>query len=276
MAYDNFKPTILAANILTEKQKLTTFATECNTSYRGEAKLGRTVQINDIGRPKIGKYIPGTAIDDPEVVAGNNVLLKIDQADYFNYMLDDVDEAQAQGDIMKALAIGSARALAEAEDYFIAKECATKGTVKVEGGTIGTAKAMKIAIDNAFETLWSNSVTHKDDVTMFLPPWAYNLFKDQLVELKTDNDGLLAKGVLGTYNNAKIKLTNNLYVDGGMDHIIIKTKESFGYVSGLDKVEPYRPEKHFADAVRGIHTYGGVIVRPKELVVLTAKKGTNA
>lgn len=273
MAYDNFKPIILAANILQEKQKLTTFATECNTSYKGEAKLGRTVQINDIGRPTIGKYVPGTPIADPEVVAGNNVLLKIDQADYFNYMLDDVDEAQAQGDIMRALAIGSARALAEMEDSYIAKMCATEGTIKVAGGAISTAKAMKTAIDNAFETLWGNSVTHKDDVTMFLPPWAYTLFKDQLVELKTDNDGLIAKGVLGTYNNAKIKLSNNLYNDGTNDNIIIKTKESFAYVSGLDKVEPYRPEKHFADAVRGIHTYGGKLVRPKELVVLTAHKG---
>ena len=275
MAYDNFKPTILAANILVEKQKLTTFATTCNTSYKGEAKLGRTVQINDIGRPTITKYVPGTPLPDPEVVAGNNVLLKIDQAESFNYMLDDIDKAQAEGDIMKALAVGSARALADSEDYYIAKQCATEVAegMTVTGGAISTAKAMKTAIDNAFELLWNNSVTHKDDVTMFLPPWAYTLFKDQLVELKTGNDELIAKGVLGLYNNAKIKLTNNLYNDETNDHIIIKTKESFAYVSGLDKVEAYRPEKHFADAVRGLHTYGGKLVRPKELVVLTAHKG---
>lgn len=275
MAYDTFKPVILAANILQEKQKLTTFAPECNTSYKGEAKLGRTVQINDIGRPTIGKYVPGTAIADPEVVAGDNVLLKIDQADYFNYMLDDVDEAQAQGDIMGALAIGSARALAEVEDSYIAQMCATEAIAdnKIAGGAISTAKAMKTAIDNAFELLWGNSVIQKDDVTMFLPPWAYNLFKDQLVELKTDNDKLIAKGILGTYNNAKIKLSNNLYNDGTDDNIIIKTKESFAYVSGIDKVEAFRPEKHFADAVRGLHTYGGKLVRPKELVVITAHKG---
>lgn len=273
MAYDNFKPTILAANILVEKQKLTTFATECNTSYKGEAKLGHTVQINDIGRPTITKYVPGTELGAPQVVAGSNVMLKIDQADSFNYMLDDVDAAMAKGDILKALSVGSARALADAEDFYIAKQCATEATTKIAASAVTTAKAMKTAIDNAFEALWGNSVSHKDDVTMFLPPWAYTLFKDQLVELKTANDDLVAKGVLGTYNNAKIKLTNNLYNDETDDHIIIKTREAFAYVSGLDKLEAYRPEKHFADAVRGLHTYGGKLIRPKELVVITAHKG---
>lgn len=274
MAYDNFKPVILAANILQDKQKLVTFATTCNTSYRGEAKLGRTVQINDIGRPTITPYVAGTPLGEPEVVAGDKVLLKIDQADSFNYMLNDIDDAQSAGDILKALSIGSARALAESEDNFIAKMCATEaGSTKLEKSAITTSKAMKTAIDEGFEALWGNSVSHKDDVTMFLPPWAYTLFKDQLVELKTDNDELIAQGVLGTYNHAKIKLSNNLYNDGTDDYIIIKTHEAFAYVSGLDKVETYRPEKHFADAVRGLHTYGGKLVRPKELVVISAHKG---
>ena len=274
MAYANFKPTIWSATILQEKQKLTTFSPDCNYQFKGDAKLGYTVSIQDIQRPTIGKYVPGTPIAEPEVVDGDSMLLKIDQADYFNYMIDDVDEAQAKGNIMGSLAVGSSRALAELEDNYIAKMCATEALegMKVAGGQIGTAKAAKTAVDGAFELLWDNSVTTKDNVTIYITPWFYTLFKDQLVELKTNNDELIKTGVLGMYNNAKIKMSNNLYNDGTNDCIIVKTDKAFAFCDGINKTEAYRPEKYFSDAVRGLHTYGGKLVRPKELVVITAHK----
>jgi len=274
MAYENFKPTIWAATILQEKKKLTTFAPDCNYQFKGDAKLGYTVSIQDINRPTVGKYVPGVPIGDPETVAGESMLLKVDQADYFNYMIDDVDEAQAKGNIMDALAIGSSRELAEIEDSFFAKSSATEATQKITAGALADeAEALK-AIDEAFVMLWDNSVTTKDDVTLYLPPWLYSLVKAKLIELKTNNDSLIAKGVLGMYNNAKIKMSNNLYNDGTSDNIILKTDKAYAFVDAINKTEAYRPEKFFSDAVRGLHTYGGKLVRPKELVVITASKPT--
>ena len=84
---------------------------------------------------------------------------------------------------------------------------------------ITTSTAAKKAIDNAFEYLWNNGVTTKDKVTIYLAPWFYTLFQDKLVELKTDNDNLLAKGVLGLYNSANVKMSNQLHNDGTDDHI---------------------------------------------------------
>ena len=40
----------------------------------------------------------------------------------------------------------------------------------------------------------------------------------------------------------------------------------------IDKVEAYRPETLFSDAVKGLSVYGVKVVRPKELYVIKAHK----
>ena len=42
--------------------------------------------------------------------------------------------------------------------------------------------------------------------------------------------------------------------------------------SAIDKVEAYRPQNLFSDAVKGLNLYGAKVIRPKELYVLKAHK----
>ena len=39
------------------------------------------------------------------------------------------------------------------------------------------------------------------------------------------------------------------------------------YAEQINKVEAFRPEKRFADALKGLHLYGGKVVRPEALVI---------
>ena len=43
------------------------------------------------------------------------------------------------------------------------------------------------------------------------------------------------------------------------------------YAEQISSIEPYRMEKRFADAVKGLHVYGAKVTRPKAIAVLTAK-----
>lgn len=43
------------------------------------------------------------------------------------------------------------------------------------------------------------------------------------------------------------------------------------YAEQIAKVEAFRPEKRFADALKGLHLYGGKVVRPSGLVVANVK-----
>lgn len=82
-----------------------------------------------------------------------------------------------------------------------------------------------------------------------------------------------AKGLIGLYNNAKVKITNNVYNDKTDDHIIIKSSKAYAFAEGINGVEAYRPEKLFSDAVKGLNTFGGKMVRPKESYTIKAHKG---
>lgn len=274
MSYANFKETIWSKYIQHEKEKLLTFKPDCDFKFEGEAKQGKQVKILGVGRPTIKKYVPGTPIDNVEEPEDNAIYLNIDQYDYFNYGVDNIDKAQSKEGLMEALAEETTRGLAEAEDAYLAKVAATGA----EAGGISDSTAIttgtnaKKAIDNAFEYLWNKGVTTKDKVTIYLTPWFYLLFQDKLVELKTQNDGLLAKGVLGLYNSANVKMSNQLYNDGTDDHIIVKTSKAIACCNGIDKLEPYSPEKSFMDAIKGLNTYGAKVVRPKELYVIKAHK----
>lgn len=269
MSYANFKPIIWSAHIQHELKKYTLFKEDCDYKYEGEAGKGKTVKILGVGRPTIGDYT-GQEIGAPETVPDSSVYLLIDQAKFFNFQVDDVDKAQSKEGLMPALMEEAARGLAENEDSYIAEALGKNAGKKSASAAITTEEAAAKAIDDAFVWLWKNGVSNKDKVTIYLSPEFYNLFKNRLVALKTNNDDLIAKGVVGMYNSAKVKMTNNVYNDGTDDYIIVKTSKAYAFCNGIDETEAYRPEKLFSDAVKGLDTYGGKMVRPKECYCIKA------
>ena len=104
MSYANFKETIWSKHIQHEKEKLLTFKPDCDYIFEGEAKQGKQVRILGVGRPTIKKYTPGVEIDGIETPADNSIFLNIDQYDYFNYGVDNIDKAQSKEGLMEALA----------------------------------------------------------------------------------------------------------------------------------------------------------------------------
>lgn len=265
MAYEHFKATVWAKHIETQLPKYTVFKNGCNFQFEGEAGEGKTVKIVGIARPTIKKYVAGTEIESAETVQDNSVLLKIDQADYFNFVVDDLDQAQATAKMMPALTEEATIALAEAEDSFIAKELATNAGTKLASAQVTTAAEAKAIVDSALVSLWKAGA-RKQSIGIYLTPEFYDLFLTHIEALKTDNGTVLANGELGKYRGAKVFMTNNAYNDGTDDHIIVKTDKAYAYCNGIDKLVPYSPEKAFGDALKGLNTYGGKMVRPAECV----------
>lgn len=271
MSYANFKPTIWSKHIQHELEKILTFKEDCDYKYQGEVGKGKKVKILGVGRPTIGDYT-GQKIGAPETVPDSSVYLEITEAKFFNFAVDDVDEAQATEGLMSALMEESTRAMKEVMDSFCAKEIALNSGKKSTSLAIASKEDAKKAVDAGFEYLWNNGVKMSDKVTIYLSPWFYILFKDYLIDVKTDNDSLVAKGLIGIYNNAKVKITNNIYNDKTDDHIIIKSSKAYAFAEGINGVEAYRPEELFSDAVKGLNTFGGKMVRPKESYTIKAHK----
>lgn len=268
MAYEHFKPTIWSKYIQHELKKFTVFEKDCNYQFKGEVGKGKTVKILGVSRPEINDY-DGTTINAPTAVPDSSQLLTIDKAKYFNFMVDDVDEAQSQDGLMEALMEESTRAMAECRDSYIAEVAATQASEDmITTATVKDAKSAKQAIDAAIQKLWENGVSQKDDVTIYLNPAVYLLFQEYITETKTDNDKAIASGILGNYSGAKVKMSNNFYNDGTNTYLFVKTSKALAFCGGIDSVEAYRPEGLFSDAVKGLNTFGGKVIRPKELCVI--------
>ena len=274
MAYTNFKATVWSKHIELELAKMMVFRDIVNTRHSGEVGLGKSVKIVGLSNPKIKDYVPGTQIDAPEIPSDKSTTLNIDQYKYFNVVVDDVDQAQAETDIMKGLLEGGANGLAKAADSYIASLVkGAKPSNVIATTEVATPVKAKELIDKAFEKLWDEGVdTTGGNVFICVPSWLYMMFKSSLTETLTDNVEMMQKGVIGMYNGAYVKLSNNLFNDGTDDHIAVMTRDSIAFADGIEKTEAYRPDGNFADAVKSLYTYGAVVARPEQIVCIKAHK----
>jgi hypothetical protein len=49
---------------------------------------------------------------------------------------------------------------------------------------------------------------------------------------------------------------------------LMRTTRAIAFAEQLSEIEAYRPEKRFADAVKGLHLYGAKVVYPEEMVTI--------
>ncbi|NLB80944.1 MAG: hypothetical protein GX800_04895 [Clostridiaceae bacterium] len=271
MAYANFKATVWSKYIQHELETKAILSDWCNKKFEGEAKHNEMVKILGVGKPTIGNYV-GTTIGSPETLEDSSTFLKIDQAKYFNFMVDDVDRAQSQPGLMEALMKETTRAMALERDKHIATMALEAGTTSSGVTQVDSATDAKQAIDAGILALRELDVDSSMEVVIEIPWFVYNYFRDQLVTDKTDNDELVKKGIIAMYDGCYVRPTNNLYVSGTDYYAMVRTKDAIAFASGIDKVEAYRPETLFSDAIKGLNTFGAKVVRPKELYAMRVKK----
>jgi len=81
-------------------------------------------------------------------------------------------------------------------------------------------------------------------------------------------DGSVATASVNSTASATV---SDVALSGGGQYAIAGTSAATSYAEQINKVEAFRPQKRFADALKGLHLYGGKVVRPEALVVATVK-----
>ena len=61
-------------------------------------------------------------------------------------------------------------------------------------------------------------------------------------------------------------------MDGNAHKCIARTGRAIAFAEQLSEINAYRPEKRFADAVKGLHLYGAKVVYPNEMVTIAVTK----
>jgi hypothetical protein len=83
----------------------------------------------------------------------------------------------------------------------------------------------------------------------------------------------LANAVIGEAAGFTVIKSNNVPNTSATKYRIIAGHNmAWTMAMQLAKIEAYRPEKRFADAVKGLQLYGATVVRPQALAVLCANK----
>ena len=278
MAYTKFIPEVWAESINRELEKAQVFIEDCNRQYEGNvSKAGDTVHILGIGKPTIKTLDRANAsgeIDGPEEVEDNSLPLVINHISYFNYMVGDIDKKQAVGGLMDALSQESAYGLADEMDKFVANMATDTDVTKLtDDAQMVTKDNVLEILDDAIMKLQENNVNIASGVTVTVSPRFYKLFKQAYIGKDTDNSEKLKNGRVAMYGSVAVKLSNNVAKteSGAVDNIMIRTKKAIAFVNPLTHTEAYRPEKGFADAVKGYVLFDGKVVRPKEIININVK-----
>lgn len=279
MSVTNFIPQIWSARLLEHLDKTHVYANLFNRDYEGEIKnFGDTVKINQIGNVTIKDYEKGKDIDVPEELSGEQQLLTIDQAKYFNFGLDDINAAQVNPKLMDKAMQRAAYGLNDTTDQYLANLLAAASTGNIGDDTTPIVPTEADAYDYLVEL--ATLLTEQNVPTIgrwaVIPAWYHGLLlKDKrFVGNGTDfNTAILQGGAVGKAAGFTIHLSNNVPNTSGTKYkISAGTNEAASFAEQIIKTEAYRPESRFSDAVKGLHVYGAKVLQPKCLVTLTANR----
>lgn len=283
MALENFIPEIWSANLLANLNKTHVYGQDgvVNRDYEGEITgAGDTVRINSIGRVTVSNYVKNTDMAAPETLTDAQLTLLIDQLKSFNFQIDDVDKAQQNPKVMAEAMREAAYALRDVNDTFLASFHTGADAANLIGND--TTPITGLTPAQAYEQLVDLGVKlDEQDVpsegrTVIVPPWYVGLIEkdDRFVKAGTPaSDAVLRNGFTGSAAGFEVLKSNNVPNTAGTKYKIqASARIARSYAEQIVSVEAYRPERRFADAVKGLHVYGGKLVRPKALAVLTANK----
>lgn len=288
MAINNFIPAVWSAQLLTALNKSLVYANLCNRDYEGEIReYGDQVKINSLGRVTVGSYTKNTDIAAAETLTDAQRILVIDQSKYFNFQIDDVDKAQQKPKVMQAAMAEAAYGLADVADQYIAglyTEISGTNTIGSDASPISIAVAAGQSTAAAYEKLVDLAVkldeanVSRASRWVVLPPWYHGiLLKDSRFisagTLKTDE--VLANGFVGRAAGFDIYTSNNVpNTNNALYKVIAGYSGAWSYAEQIAEVEAYRPERRFADAVKGLHLYGAKVTRPLGLALMICSKAS--
>lgn len=282
MSINNFNAEIWSTNILATLEKAHVFAGVANRDYEGDiSQAGDTVRINMIGDITIGTYTKNTDISNPEELTDAQSVLVIDQQKYFNFQIDDIDKRQQKPKLMTEATRKAGYGLRDTVDTFFAAMHSQAGMARNTSGSPVDLVSTNIEDELVAiqETMNDNSVPQEGRF-LIIPPWILSKLILAGLTTKTVNDGLWANGLVDRVMGFDVIVSVNVSKNSSSWDITRSIAgvrgQSFTYAEQILETEAYRPEKRFADALKGLHVYGGKCIRPDMTLVWYADKTAEA
>lgn len=276
MAVSNFIQTIWSKKIQDDLELKCKLVDNCLRDYEGDVKHAQSVKILGVGEPTIGTYNSGTDITIEEM-SDKGQTLTIDQANYFAFYVDDVNQAQSVPGLAERYQEKAVHGLAVKRDAYIAgliKGVTTAGHVTT--ATTNGREDVKAAIDNAIVALRERNFDEEGVIE--ITPAVYNVFKNELITLSTNNPEYIKKGIVGKYDDFDVVMSNGLAKDTSgttkYAYCDVRGKKAIAFAGQINEVEALRAEKRFKDIIRGLDTFGAKVIDENRIQVVKVPLAT--
>ena len=264
MAVTNFIQSIWSKKIQDDLELKCKLVENCLRDYEGDCKHAQSVKILGVGEPTIGAY-DGSKDITIEEMSDRGQMLTIDQAHYFAFYVDDVNQAQSVPGLKEKYQEKAVHGLAVARDTYVANLIKAVAS-NVTTATNLTQEAVKDAIDKAIVALRERNFDEEGVIE--ITPAVYNVFKNCLITLSTDNPEYIKKGIVGVYDDFKVIMSNNMAKDATHAYCDVRGKKAIAFAGQINEVEALRAEKRFKDIIRGLDTFGSKVIDEARIQVV--------
>lgn len=280
MTLTHFIPELWSASILENFRRDTVLVGMANREYEKAFTAGSKIHIPGIVDVKVKDYktgavtasggtkVPRTTV--PDAVESTGIEITIDQEKSFDFLVDDIDAAQANQSL-DAYTKSAAAALVEDAETFLTAMLISKGTAVTGIANPTDWASAYAAILKLRGKLSAEKVPAMDRVLLINAAFEEFLLSDgsKLTSFDKSNmtDGL-REATIGRLLGFDV--VTSPWLDNTKPMVVAFHKPSVAYVSQVEKTESMRAEQTFADRVRGLHVYGGAVLRPKAIQVFKA------
>ena len=278
MAITNFIPTVWSETLYRELEKEYIGVKNCSREFEGDIKnMGDTVRILGVNPISVFNYTKNTDIETLTEVSDNSRTLTIDKAKAFNFIIDDIALAQAAPNLMQEAMRVAASALSnEADKYIYSLYTGITSSNTIQEAGLKSSDMLDFLLA-AQEKMLERNVPGNEEIILEVSPAVASRILKAKILTGTSNEQSLDKGCIGTFLGFKIYVSTNVQrsTENGTTYFqcFARTKRAIAFAEQINEVEAYRPEKRFADAVKGLHLYGAKIVYPSELLLLSINLG---
>ena len=272
-------PTFWSSVLLEDLRKELVFGSLTNSQYIGQVRYRQTLKVFSVSDTKIADYSPDIGFpsgwEPDRARTKEEMTLTIDQAKAFQFFIEDLEDRAVLVDLMSSIMRETTYSLRDVVDRYIASKFE-------EGATPAFTDANKVEVVKTLSSSYTlydllvdidtlmnkNNVPQSGRWVVVSPEVRALLLKDSRFIANASSPQAymnLVNGEVGQAAGFTIKMSNNIpYTPDASANFrfYAGTNDALAFKYDVEKIETYRPENRFADAVKGLFVFGAKLIRP--------------
>ncbi|WP_078278540.1 phage capsid protein [Mycobacteroides franklinii] len=270
MAVTHFIPEIWSSYILERYTAKNVFASLVDRKYEGEARKGRTIHIPGVVAPAVKDYKTAGRTTSADAISDTGIDILIDQEKNFDFYVDDIDNAQSNENLLPLYTDAAGDSLAADADLFIANLLVANATGMPWSSNPTTGDGAFNVVKDA-RKLMNKANVPDDDLRVAVVNAEFEALlvgaDSKLTSFDSSGDTAgLRNATVGKLLGFRVVTSNNL-PESDSPQAVFFHQRAAAFVSQIDEVEGMRAQDKFADRIRGLHVYGGKVVKAPGVLV---------